>query len=348
LFRNMMHARRPDRNTCVKLTFCHRLLSCLVYSFLVAASMAHVEKQSVSMNNTLDAKQSNHETHSLDRTNQPGGNAGSKYRQAQNDNNLFSNPSYCPGGTTSTNNDKCYWDGGSSTSWDVCETYCSGLGRKMVCIDSSATLSFVVNTFSASTIFWIGLNDIATEGDFVWSGGCISSFRKWRINEPTGGGHAENCIASLAGEFIDAPCSTQCRCVCESSMQPTSQPSSQPSAQPNRQPTGQPSAQPSRQPSLQPTRQPTRQPTHQPTRQPTSQPSSQPTRQPTSYPSSQPTSQPSFSPSTQPIGQPSAPPSTQPSAQPSGQPTARPSQYPTSQPTTQPAELPSAQPSTFS
>ena len=88
-------------------------------------------------------------------------------------------------------------------------------------IGSLAEDNFVFN--SANMIshdkWWIGLNDIAQEGKFVWDGGDPVTFTHWAPNEPNNSGN-EDCVE--INRFFpektwnDEPCNLALSFVCES------------------------------------------------------------------------------------------------------------------------------------
>ena len=55
-------------------------------------------------------------------------------------------------------------------------------------------------TFREMVSGWIGLNDIAREGNFIWRYPIwnITRYRNWYKNEPNGG-RSENCVELIAG-----------------------------------------------------------------------------------------------------------------------------------------------------
>jgi hypothetical protein len=67
---------------------------------------------------------------------------------------------------------------------------------------------------------WIGLNDIASEGSFVWLDGEQPGFTKWNDGEPNDAGGAEDCgVLYTTGTSVamwnDADCSSALPFVCE-------------------------------------------------------------------------------------------------------------------------------------
>lgn len=83
----------------------------------------------------------------------------------------------------------------NATSWTASEAEAVALGGHLATINDSAENQWVFDTFSnfagQPRALWIGLNDVATEGDFVWSSGDTSSFRAWSISEPNNNGNED-------------------------------------------------------------------------------------------------------------------------------------------------------------
>ena len=62
--------------------------------------------------------------------------------------------------------------------------------------------------------YWIGLNDIAVEGTFVWPGGSGTSYTAWKSVEPSNGS-TEYCVRLLRREWWDTDCHIQHYYICE-------------------------------------------------------------------------------------------------------------------------------------
>jgi len=89
----------------------------------------------------------------------------------------------------------------SSNTWTASEAEAVGLGGHLVTINDAAENQWVLNTFFPLTgafyaSLWIGLNDAANEGQFVWASGEPVTFTYWypwrteqsggRITPPSG------------------------------------------------------------------------------------------------------------------------------------------------------------------
>lgn len=74
-----------------------------------------------------------------------------------------------------------------TVTWQGAEDIAVSMGGSLVTIRSQAENDWLVSTFSslARTAMWIGLNDAAVEGTFVWSSGEPVSFTAWDAGQPS-------------------------------------------------------------------------------------------------------------------------------------------------------------------
>src|ERR1043165_8994312 len=77
----------------------------------------------------------------------------------------------------------------SDTTWTASEAEARGLGGHLVTINDAAENQWVLNTFFPLTgvpyaSLWIGLDDAAHEGQFVWPSGEPVTFTYWYPGEP--------------------------------------------------------------------------------------------------------------------------------------------------------------------
>lgn len=76
----------------------------------------------------------------------------------------------------------------SANLWEASETEAISLGGHLVTINNAAENEWVFSTFGTyggqDRLFWIGLNDLAEEGTFVWSSGAPVTFTNWYPGEP--------------------------------------------------------------------------------------------------------------------------------------------------------------------
>ncbi|HBF22248.1 MAG TPA: hypothetical protein DDW23_00410 [Planctomycetes bacterium] len=85
-----------------------------------------------------------------------------------------------------------------STTWTEAEAGAIALGGHLATVRSQAENDWIWSNFSnwggQDRDLWIGLNDVATEGTFVWSSGETSSFRYWATGQPDNNGGNEDYV----------------------------------------------------------------------------------------------------------------------------------------------------------
>jgi cysteine-rich repeat protein len=123
----------------------------------------------------------------------------------------------------------CYIDswnfpsGQDYKTWDAAESFCVGGGGHLVSISSKAENDFVYLNVMPSDFLdptsprWIGLNDKAIEGSFVWSSGEPLSYTNWRSGEPNDSGGNEDCVEQRwsDGKWNDNNCTQTRLFICE-------------------------------------------------------------------------------------------------------------------------------------
>lgn len=87
----------------------------------------------------------------------------------------------------------------SSDTWTASEAEALTLGGHLTTINDLAENQWVFNTFTPLTgatrpALWIGLNDMAVEGSFVWASGEPVLFTNWANGEPNNGGGVEDWV----------------------------------------------------------------------------------------------------------------------------------------------------------
>ncbi|XP_071495547.1 echinoidin-like [Diadema antillarum] len=131
----------------------------------------------------------------------------------------------CPEGFTEFE-DYCYRHVAESLSWqgaeERCNTFtvshggnCVDIGH-LASIHSDAEQEFVFEHYRAATqqegnaMLWLGLSDVASEGDMVWTDGTPLDFVSWRANQPDNWGGVEDCVhmqlESNDPRWNDLPC----------------------------------------------------------------------------------------------------------------------------------------------
>jgi hypothetical protein len=104
-------------------------------------------------------------------------------------------------------------------TWAEAEADCVTRGGHLISVHDQATQDFLTaNAFViAGGDWWIGLNDLANEGLFVWSDDTAVDFTSWAGGEPNNAGD-EDCVHFpiwAGGNWNDLPCGAQGRYICE-------------------------------------------------------------------------------------------------------------------------------------
>jgi len=80
----------------------------------------------------------------------------------------------------------------SPTNWPSAESQAVSLGGHLVTINDAEENTWVFNRFVTNggvlRSLWLGLNDAAQEGTWVWVGGEAAAYRNWAPGEPNNGG----------------------------------------------------------------------------------------------------------------------------------------------------------------
>ncbi|KAK7494843.1 hypothetical protein BaRGS_00013970, partial [Batillaria attramentaria] len=116
--------------------------------------------------------------------------------------------------------DSCYIYNSDPYSWFDSREACEAIGGHLVDITSAAENTFLVHMVRGQGHAWIGLEDIAVEGEFVWSHSRQpAEYTNWGAAEPTNvGGHEDCALLRIAdGHWQDIDCKSQFPSLCESS-----------------------------------------------------------------------------------------------------------------------------------
>ena len=108
-----------------------------------------------------------------------------------------------------TNENKCFsYFTNSGINWTDARVNCQSWGGDLASIANAGENVAVdsIRNSSASGFCWIGLNDIGTEGTFVWSDGSNSSYRNWNSIQPDNSGN-EDCTNLGPITWNDLRCS---------------------------------------------------------------------------------------------------------------------------------------------
>ncbi|XP_072035415.1 lectin-like isoform X2 [Amphiura filiformis] len=102
-----------------------------------------------------------------------------------------SNGANCPPDWT-TFNSHCYLYVEKYTDWLSAKGDCEGRGAGLASIHSSEENEFIT-TLTGGNV-WIGLDDVAAEGDFTWTDGSLLNFTNWGSNQPDNADNDEHCV----------------------------------------------------------------------------------------------------------------------------------------------------------
>jgi hypothetical protein len=105
----------------------------------------------------------------------------------------------------------------SGTTWVSGEAIAVSLGGHLATINDAAENEFVrasvLGFDGADRRGWIGYNDVASEGNFVWSSGQTPGYTQWNTGEPNNANGTEHYAEMLGsnGNWNDLPLSAAAR-----------------------------------------------------------------------------------------------------------------------------------------
>ena len=98
-------------------------------------------------------------------------------------------------------------------SWQDARLECVSRGYDLATITSSTEYTLLYNLATSGTRCWIGLNDIDTEGTFLWADGSSSSYRSWSSSQPNNFGGNQDCVETFGSQYWnDAGCTVNQNC----------------------------------------------------------------------------------------------------------------------------------------
>jgi C-type mannose receptor len=109
-----------------------------------------------------------------------------------------------------------------TASWENARQACIAWGGDLISIDSEEEQTFIGANLMDANDAWIGLNELAAAGTWVWSNGSTADYRNWDAGEPNS--TSENCAAIYArwakpgtkvGFWFDGTCSNTKPYICE-------------------------------------------------------------------------------------------------------------------------------------
>jgi len=82
------------------------------------------------------------------------------------------------------NPDTGHWYDIVTGDWFTAENNAVALGGHLVTINDAAEQDWLIATFGTKLHYWIGFNDIGTEGNWVWVSGEPVTYTNWMDGEP--------------------------------------------------------------------------------------------------------------------------------------------------------------------
>ncbi len=98
--------------------------------------------------------------------------------------------------------------------WNGAVAECAAMGGHLATVSSTAENDFIASYEYGD--MWLGANDIAVDGAFVWITGEPFSFMAWAAGEPNNAGGPEDCLQQRRGlGWNDSNCAALFGYVCE-------------------------------------------------------------------------------------------------------------------------------------
>lgn len=117
----------------------------------------------------------------------------------------------------------CYREFRYITTWFQAMSLCRSISANLVSVHNENETYFINATFSRYP-FWIGLNNLLDEHQYVWSDGSEVNYLNWNIKEPNNYNNNERCVSLIKEPFIkwnDTNCFVSFRSVlCKMSLEP--------------------------------------------------------------------------------------------------------------------------------
>ena len=95
--------------------------------------------------------------------------------------------------------------------WNDSRQECISRGYNLATVRSLEENTLMYSTVTDSDSCWIGLNDIDTEGTYVWTDGSDSNYTFWGDGEPNNG-NDEDCVHLTGPKWNDLRCTTKLKC----------------------------------------------------------------------------------------------------------------------------------------
>ncbi|NXS76270.1 CL17A protein, partial [Pandion haliaetus] len=113
----------------------------------------------------------------------------------------------------------CYFFSSTTKPWLAAKDFCTNFNAHLAIVNTEQENKFLANRIMDHRVFWLGLTDMHTEGNWQWVDGHSLSLSFWNSGEPNNVGHqGEDCATIYSsGRWNDAICSSAEAWVCERS-----------------------------------------------------------------------------------------------------------------------------------
>ncbi|XP_006823708.1 C-type lectin mannose-binding isoform-like [Saccoglossus kowalevskii] len=113
----------------------------------------------------------------------------------------------------------CYKYVSTALNFNQADSHCNGLatGCSLVSIHSPSEEGFVHGLVQTDGYYWIGLNDINNEADFVWTDRTLAKWTNWDCGSP-GWNAGKDCVHGNEGDsnrWKDEDCENFYHFVCK-------------------------------------------------------------------------------------------------------------------------------------
>ncbi|XP_017010821.2 accessory gland protein Acp29AB-like [Drosophila takahashii] len=101
-------------------------------------------------------------------------------------------------------------------SWQGAEETCLQMGGHLATIQDSLELNAIGEQLERSTSYWLGISDIAKEGEFVSvASGKPATFFRWKRGQPNNLNGNDHCVDMYNSEMYDSECTETEYFICE-------------------------------------------------------------------------------------------------------------------------------------
>ncbi|XP_043063505.1 accessory gland protein Acp29AB-like [Drosophila ficusphila] len=104
----------------------------------------------------------------------------------------------------------------SRQKWSLAEEACLQMGGHLATIQNEAELAALEGKLKRNTPYWLGLSDLAEQGQFVSvATGRPAGFFNWRATQPNNFNNNDRCVSLYNSEMYDSVCEDAEHFICE-------------------------------------------------------------------------------------------------------------------------------------